>query len=67
MCSGDEFVSRKKLHTLFRGEEAERKQAGEIATMHNIYFFNDFMRQIREAIQRGMFKEFKEEFLNKIS
>jgi len=32
-------------------------------TIHNMHFMHEFMRKIRENIEAGTFKEFKEEFL----
>ena len=34
-----------------------------LISLHNIFYFQDLMRQIREAITRGEFKEFKTDFL----
>ena len=34
-------------------------------TIHNLYFYNNLMKRIREAIKSGKFQEFKEEFLSK--
>ena len=34
-------------------------------TIHNLYFYNNLMKRIREAIKNGKFQEFKEEFLSK--
>ena len=28
-------------------------------TIHNLYFYIDFFRKMREAINKGQFKEFK--------
>jgi queuine tRNA-ribosyltransferase len=44
-------------------------QAGEIAastlnTLHNLHFYLDTMRRIREAIEFGTFEEFKTRFLD---
>ena len=34
-------------------------------TIHNLHFYNNLMKRIREAIKSGKFQEFKEEFLSK--
>ena len=34
-------------------------------TIHNLYFYNNLMKRIREAIKSGKFQEFKEEFFSK--
>ena len=36
-------------------------------TIHNLYFYNNLMKRIREAIKSGKFQEFKEEFFSKYS
>ncbi len=53
-------VTRGELHEFFRGGNPE---AGHLATIHNVYFFNDLMEQIRESIRGGRFLEFKKEYL----
>ena len=51
-------ISRKELHDLFKAKDQE---AGRLATIHNVWFFNDLMAKIREAIMEGTLKELKEE------
>ena len=36
-------------------------------TIHNLHFYNNLMKRIREAIKSGKFQEFKEEFFSKYS
>ncbi|MBU1871328.1 MAG: tRNA guanosine(34) transglycosylase Tgt, partial [Candidatus Omnitrophica bacterium] len=36
-----------------------------LVSLHNIYFYLDLMRNIRQAIKENRFKEFKKQFLNK--
>jgi queuine tRNA-ribosyltransferase len=36
-------------------------------TIHNLYFYNNLMKRIREAIKSGKLQEFKEEFFSKYS
>ncbi len=36
-----------------------------LASLHNIHFYLDLMRNIREAIRQDRFSEFKKDFLNK--
>ena len=52
-------TSRGMLRTLFRGKNLE---AGRLATMHNIFFFNSLMAQIREAIKNETFDELKNRY-----
>ncbi len=56
VCSRN--VLRKELHALFK---AKNQEAGRLATIHNVWFFNDLMANIREAIKEGTLKELKEE------
>ena len=48
------------LHKLFKEKNPD---AGRFTTIHNVYFFNDLMRQIREAISENRFSEFSQSFL----
>ncbi len=56
-------ITRAKLHELFKNKERE---AGKLATLHNVYFFNDLMKSIRKSIVDGRFSEYKEEALSRI-
>ncbi len=49
------------LSHLFRAKEM---LAATLATIHNLYFLNNLMSQIRAAILKDKFFEFKEEFLS---
>jgi len=40
--------------------------APRFATIHNLYFFNDLMRKIRQSIVADKFLEFKKEFLSRL-
>jgi queuine tRNA-ribosyltransferase/7-cyano-7-deazaguanine tRNA-ribosyltransferase len=51
-------ISRKELHSLFK---AKNQEAGKLATIHNIWFFNNLMEKIRKAITEGALKELKKE------
>jgi len=48
------------LHHLFKCEEL---LAYRLATIHNLYFMNKLVIDIREAISKGHYAEFKSEFL----
>ena len=41
-------------------------EAGRLATLHNVYFFNNLMSQIRKSISVGSFTEFQKEYLSKL-
>ncbi|MEK7076837.1 MAG: tRNA guanosine(34) transglycosylase Tgt [Patescibacteria group bacterium] len=55
-------VLKKDLYARFREKDFE---AGRIATIHNVYFFNNLMEEIRNAIREGRFLEFKTQHLRK--
>jgi len=48
------------LNHLFKAKEM---LAATLATIHNLYFLNSLMSQIRDSILEGKFSEFKEKFL----
>ncbi len=50
------------LRHLFKAKEI---LASVLATWHNLYFMENFMKKIRDAIRNGRFSEFKEEFLRR--
>lgn len=54
-------VTRRELRRLFKDGNQD---AGRFATIHNIWFFNELMEQIREAIREGRFAAFKKEYLD---
>lgn len=53
--------SRSELYAQFRIADP---QAGQNATIHNVHFFNNLMREIRKAIGEGKFAELKKKYLN---
>jgi queuine tRNA-ribosyltransferase len=59
-CYACRHFSAAYLHHLFRAEEL---LAFTLATMHNLYFMNNFMKQIRESIEQANFNAFKNIFL----
>lgn len=52
--------SRAYIRHLFNGQEM---LGLTLLSLHNIYFFLDLARKIREAIRKNQFSEFKKEFL----
>jgi queuine tRNA-ribosyltransferase len=50
------------VHHLFKCEEL---LAYRLATIHNLYFMNRLIEDVRNAISEGQFSEFKEKFLSK--
>jgi queuine tRNA-ribosyltransferase len=37
-----------------------------LAVMHNLYFYNNLMAEIREAIENGSFNDYKNEYCVKL-
>ena len=58
-CSTCQQYSRAYLHHLFRTEEL---LAYRLATIHNVHFFLNLMREIRQAIREDRFMEFKKQW-----
>ncbi|MEK7543059.1 MAG: tRNA guanosine(34) transglycosylase Tgt [Patescibacteria group bacterium] len=64
-------ISLGRLNELFRNYKnnsspVSNEDPGRLATIHNVFFFNELMRKIRESIKGGSFLEFKKEFCSKI-
>ena len=79
LCPACQAVTKSELRALFkipisvngnRGSSISQSEigtknplAGEYATVHNVYFFNNLMAEIREAIRNGRLAELKKEYL----
>jgi len=61
-CPTCKDFSRAYLRHLYKSGEI---LAAILATQHNIFFLHNFMLQIRTAIKKRGFKEFKSDFLNR--
>ncbi|MEA5142244.1 MAG: tRNA guanosine(34) transglycosylase Tgt [Oscillibacter sp.] len=61
VCRG---FSRAYLRHLFMAEEM---LAMRLAVMHNLYFYNRLMREIRDAIDQDTFDAFRQEYSEKLS
>jgi queuine tRNA-ribosyltransferase len=59
-CPACQRHSRAYIRHLFKAKEM---LAMRLCVLHNLYFFNDMMERIRDAIERGAFKEHKKERL----
>ena len=59
-CSTCANYSRAYLHHLFKAEEL---LAYRLATIHNLHFFLNLMRKIRQAIKNNKFLELKKQWL----
>ncbi len=60
-CSASQDYSKAYVHHLIRSGEL---LGAMILSWHNIAYFQDLMRRIREAIEAGRFAGFRKEFLN---
>lgn len=56
-------IRKKDLYELFK---SKNENAARYATIHNVYFFNNLMKQIRASIDKGKFSAFKSMSLNKL-
>ena len=63
-CPVCQTLPRAELNRQFRAGD---QMAGQNATVHNIFFFNNLMSQIREAIKEGRFQQLKSEFLSRLN
>ena len=55
-CPACRNYSRAYLRHLFRAGES---LSGRLATLHNLYFYNNLARLMREAIEQGRFEAFR--------
>jgi len=61
-CMVCKTYSKAYLNHLFRAREITYFRLG---TIHNLYYYLDLMKQMREAISEGRFEAFKKEFYRK--
>jgi len=61
-CYTCQHYSRSYLRHLYRAHELTYFRLG---TIHNLYYYLDLMKQIREAIISGRFEAFRREFYAK--
>jgi len=59
-CYACRNFSRAYLNHLFKANEI---LAGRLATIHNLYFILDLMKEIRKSIKNNQFHKFKKSFL----
>lgn len=70
VCGGLK-ITRGQLHEFFRSYNSEKppvldSDPGRLATIHNVFFFNDLMDRIRSSIKDGTFSDLKQAFLSRI-
>jgi len=59
-------MTRAKLHELFKSAQPfDIAQGKRYATIHNVWFFNNLLENIRKSIKNNKFKQFKKRFLNR--
>ncbi|MBI5134894.1 tRNA guanosine(34) transglycosylase Tgt [Candidatus Uhrbacteria bacterium] len=63
-CTGEQALSRSQIRELFK---TKQPRAAEIATFHNVRFFNQLMSDIRISIIDGQFSSFKRQALMLLS
>ena len=59
-CPACKHYARAYIRHLFKAKEM---LAMRLCVLHNLYFYNKLMAEIRDAIDDGCFEEFKEEKL----
>lgn len=63
-CSTCKNFTRSYIRHLFKAGEA---LAGRLCVIHNLYFYNELMQKIRDALDEDKFNEFRLEFSEKLS
>ena len=58
-CPACRNFSRAYIRHLFKAQE---QLAGRLAVTHNLYFYNTLTERIREAIEKGEFKQFRSKY-----
>ena len=67
-CSTCSKVNRLQIRKLIKSEDRDENAAGQRwCLMHNMWFFNKLLEDIRNSIARGKFLEFKNKVLSKIN
>ncbi len=64
VACAEKKITRGALRELFKTKNME---AGHLATLHNIYFFNNLLERIRASILEERFSDFKGKFLSNLS
>ncbi|MBO5896612.1 MAG: tRNA guanosine(34) transglycosylase Tgt [Clostridia bacterium] len=60
-CPTCQRFSRAYLHHLFKAKEM---LAMRLAVIHNLYFYNNLMKRIRDELDNGTFTEFKNKYVD---
>lgn len=63
-CPACRNYSRAYIRHLFKAKEALGMR---LAVLHNLYFYNDLMQKIRDALDEGRYEEFYERYHNSLA
>jgi len=63
-CPACKSYSRAYIRHLFKAKEMLGMR---LAVLHNLYFYNDLMQKIRDALDEGTFEEFYHKYHNKLA
>lgn len=63
-CPACRNYSRAYIRHLFKAKEALGMR---LAVLHNLYFYNELMQKIRDAIDEGKYEEFYQKYRNKLA
>ncbi len=63
-CPACREYSRAYIRHLFKAREALGMR---LAVLHNLYFYNELMQKIRDALDEGRYEEFYHEYKNKLA
>jgi len=61
-------ISRAKIRELIKSEDVKQNAAGQRwCLMHNMWFFNNMLEEIRAALSRGTYQTFRDKFLTRFN
>ena len=63
-CPACKSYSRAYIRHLFKAKEMLGMR---LCVLHNLYFYNDLMEKIRDAIEQGRFRAFKKDFIERFT
>ena len=63
-CPACKHYSRAYIRHLFKAKEALGMR---LAVLHNLYFYNDLMQKIRDALDEGKYEEFYQTYKDKLA
>jgi queuine tRNA-ribosyltransferase len=63
-CPTCRDFSRAYIRHLFKAQEY---LAGRLASIHNLYFYNNLTEKIREAVENRRFSAFRDDYSDKLS